>query len=152
MISTMLTQIIEEMEMREFVIRLVFTYAAVIVAMIIDFISGLRKAQKAHIATTSRGYKMTCTKAYQYFFPMLCLTCVDVIGSVVLSYPAFTMIMAAFNIFCEWKSVLESTADKKKMRDLGSALLSVLEEKPEFVKTILHFLKDDDSKDDEEDK
>ena len=60
--------------------------------------------------------------------------------------------MAAFNIFCEWKSVLESTADKKKMRDLGSALLSVLEEKPEFVKTMLNFLKDDDSKDDEKDK
>ena len=148
----MFTRIIEEMEMRQFVIRLVFTYAAVIVAMVIDFISGVRKAQKANIATTSRGYKMTCTKAYQYFFPMLCLTCVDVIGSVVLSYPAFTMIMAAFNIFCEWKSVLESTSDKKRMRDIKSVLLSILEEKPEFMKTMLHFLKDDDSKDDEEDK
>lgn len=152
MISTMFTRIIEEMEMRQFVIRLVFTYAAVIVAMVIDFISGVRKAQKANIATTSRRYKMTCTKAYQYFFPMLCLTCVDVIGSVVLSYPAFTMIMAAFNIFCEWKSVLESTSDKKRMRDIKSVLLSILEEKPEFMKTMLHFLKDDDSKDDEEDK
>lgn len=138
--------------MRKFVIWLVFTYSAVVVAMIVDFITGVRKARKAGIARTSRGYKMTCTKAYQYFFPMLCLTCVDVIGSAVLPCPAFTMIMASFNVFCEWKSVLESTADKERMRKMGLTFQAISSNKTDLAKLLKEILEIWRSSDDENDK
>ena len=95
---------------------LALAYIAVIIAMAVDFVAGLRKAKQAGIASTSRGYKMTTEKAAKYFLPMLCLTCVDLMTSVILPAPFFTMLMAGFNIFCEWKSVLESTHDKQELR------------------------------------
>ena len=66
---------------------LALTYIAVILAMAIDFVVGLRKAKAAGIASNSRGYKMTTEKAAKYFLPMLCLTCVDLMTSVILPAP-----------------------------------------------------------------
>ena len=50
---------------------LAIAYVAVILAMAVDFIAGLRKAKAAGIASNSRGYKMTTEKAAKYFLPML---------------------------------------------------------------------------------
>lgn len=99
---------------------LAIAYIAVILAMAVDFIAGPRKAKLAGKVTTSRALKMTTEKATKYFLPMLCLSCIDVLTSVVLPAPFFTLLMGAFNIFCEWKSVLESTHDKQELRDAAN--------------------------------
>ena len=112
---------------------LALTYIAVILAMAIDFVAGLRKAKAAGIASNSRGYKMTTEKAAKYFLPMLCLTCVDIMTSVILPAPFFTMLMAGFNIFCEWKSVMESTHDKQEMREAANTLNVIVKNKDDIV-------------------
>ena len=112
---------------------LALTYIAVILAMAIDFVAGLRKAKAAGIASNSRGYKMTTEKAAKYFLPMLCLTCVDIMTSVILPAPFFTMLMGGFNIFCEWKSVMESTHDKQEMREAANTLNVIVKNKEDIV-------------------
>ena len=112
---------------------LALTYIAVILAMAIDFVAGLRKAKAAGIASNSRGYKMTTEKAAKYFLPMLCLTCVDIMPSVILPAPFFTMLMGGFNIFCEWKSVMESTHDKQEMREAANTLNVIVKNKDDIV-------------------
>ena len=112
---------------------LALTYIAVILAMAIDFVAGLRKAKAAGIASNSRGYKMTTEKAAKYFLPMLCLTCVDIMTSVILPAPFFTMLMGGFNIFCEWKSVMESTHDKQEMREAANTLNMIVKNKDDIV-------------------
>ena len=112
---------------------LALTYIAVILAMAIDFVAGLRKAKAAGIASNSRGYKMTTEKAAKYFLPMLCLTCVDIMTSVILPAPFFTMLMGGFNIFCEWKSVMESTHDKQEMREGANTLNVIVKNKDDIV-------------------
>ena len=112
---------------------LALTYIAVILAMAIDFVAGLRKAKAAGIASNSRGYKMTTEKAAKYFLPMLCLTCVDIMTSVILPAPFFTMLMGGFNIFCEWKSVMESTHDKQEMREAANTLNVIVKNKDDIV-------------------
>ena len=112
---------------------LALTYIAVILAMAIDFVAGLRKAKAAGIASNSRGYKMTTEKAAKYFLPMLCLTCVDIMTSVILPAPFFTMLMGGFNIFCEWKSVMESTHDKQEMREAANTLTVIVKNKDDIV-------------------
>ena len=112
---------------------LALTYIAVILAMAVDFVAGLRKAKKAGIASNSRGYKMTTEKAAKYFLPMLCLTCVDIMTSVILPAPFFTMLMGGFNIFCEWKSVMESTHDKQEMREAANTLNVIVKNKDDIV-------------------
>ncbi len=116
---------------------LAIAYIAVIVAMAVDFVAGLRKAKHAGIASTSRGYKMTTEKAAKYFMPMLCLTCVDLMTSVILPAPFFTMLMAGFNIFCEWKSVLESTHDKQELRDKANTFNVILKNKDDIAAIVL---------------
>ena len=116
---------------------LAIAYIAVIVAMAVDFVAGLRKAKQAGIASTSRGYKMTTEKAAKYCMPMLCLTCVDLMTSVILPAPFFTMLMAGFNIFCEWKSVLESTHDKQELRDKANTFNVILKNKDDIAAIVL---------------
>ena len=116
---------------------LALTYVAVILAMAIDFIAGLRKAKLAGKVTTSRALKMTTEKATKYFLPMLCLSCIDVLTSVVLPAPFFTMIMGAFNIFCEWKSVLESTHDKQELRDAANTFNVIVKNKDDIAAIIM---------------
>ena len=116
---------------------LALTYVAVILAMAIDFIAGLRKAKLAGKVTTSRALKMTTEKATKYFLPMLCLSCIDVLTSVVLPAPFFTMLMGAFNIFCEWKSVLESTHDKQELRDAANTFNVIVKNKDDIASIIM---------------
>ena len=116
---------------------LALAYIAVIIAMAVDFVAGLRKAKQAGIASTSRGYKMTTEKAAKYFLPMLCLTCVDVMTSVILPAPFFTMLMGGFNIFCEWKSVMESTHDKQEMRDAANTLNVIVKNKDDIAAIVM---------------
>ena len=64
---------------------------------------------------------------------MLCLSCIDVLTSVVLPAPFFTLLMGAFNIFCEWKSVLESTHDKQELREAANTFNVIVKNKDDIA-------------------
>lgn len=122
------------------VIWWVLTYGAVLFAMFIDLITGLRKAKQAGIATTSRLLKKSCDKAIKYFFPMLCLMPVDILASQFLPLPAFTMLMAAFNIFCEWKSIMEKTHTKKEMHEAAQTVSVIVKNKDDLAQVFAEVL------------
>ena len=118
----------------------VLTYGAVLFAMFIDLITGLRKAKQAGIATTSRLLKKSCDKAIKYFFPMLCLMPVDILASQFLPLPAFTMLMAAFNIFCEWKSIMEKTHTKKEIHEAAQTVSVIVKNKDDLAQVFAEVL------------
>lgn len=109
------------------------TYGAVLGAMAVDFVTGVGKARRAGIATNSRGLKMTCSKAGKYFLPMMCLSFIDLIAVSVMRVPALTMAMGAFNIYCEWRSVMESTHDKGEMREAERIVQLLLKNRGEML-------------------
>lgn len=118
----------------------VLTYGAVLFAMFIDLITGLRKAKQAGIATTSRLLKKSCDKAIKYFFPMLCLMPVDILASQFLPLPAFTMLMAAFNIYCEWKSVFEKTHTKREIHEAAQTVSVIVKNKDDLAQVFAEVL------------
>lgn len=118
----------------------VLTYGAVLFAMFIDLITGLRKAKQAGIATTSRLLKKSCDKAIKYFFPMLCLMPVDILASQFLPLPAFTMLMAAFNIYCEWKSVFEKTHTKREIHEAANTVSVIVKNKDDLAQVFAEVL------------
>ncbi|MDE5572356.1 MAG: hypothetical protein K2H32_09785 [Muribaculaceae bacterium] len=128
---------------------LMTTYGGVAIAMAVDFAVGVRRACRSGIARRSRTYKMTCTKALKYFAPMLVLTCVDIICVALVAVPAFTMLMGVFNIFCEWKSVMESTHDKEEIRKAASTMTVIIENKDEIGKMLAKILSENSVKNDE---
>lgn len=101
----------------EHAVWIVITFLVVIIAMMADLVTGIRKSRKMGRKLNSRGYKRTCNKALNYFLPMMCLSCIDMLASVVISFPAFTMLFGAYCVFCELKSVLETTHDKEAIRN-----------------------------------
>ena len=66
---------------------------AIIIAMGIDFISGIQKAKQRGELRTSKKYKMTATKAKKYFNPFLTLVMIDLICCIVIPFPVFAMII-----------------------------------------------------------
>jgi hypothetical protein len=129
--------IIRHLALHDTAVWLALTYIAVVLAMAVDFVAGVRKAHQAGVATTSRGFKMTTEKATKYFLPMLCLSCIDIITSVVLPAPFFTILMGGFNIFCEWKSVLESTHDKQELRDKAHTFNVIVKNKDDIAAIVM---------------
>ncbi len=118
----------------------VLIYIGVIIAMGCDFITGVRRAQKAHEATTSRGFRKTVEKASQYFMPMFCLTVIDVIASEFLDYPYLTAVLGVFNIYIELRSIWENThtaAQKKKQQQCATELLDFLDAHGDELRKLL---------------
>ncbi|MEN9918001.1 MAG: hypothetical protein RL662_437 [Bacteroidota bacterium] len=95
------------------VIYLVIIYTAVLAAMMIDLIFGLRKARIHGELRSSMGLRRTVDKGLQYFSWMLIATIMDVIASLIIEYPYFTMVAGLFLTITEIKSILESY-DKKE--------------------------------------
>ena len=99
--------------------------------MILDFITGVRKASLRGEATTSRGFRRTAEKASQYFLPMMCLTAIDVIASIYLDYPYLTATMGAFNIYIELRSIWENThseEETKKQQECATQLIDFIDD------------------------
>lgn len=116
------------------------TTAALIMAMGIDLIFGIRKAKERGEATTSRGFKKTCDKARKYFSPYLVLVCIDLLAALFLPAPAFSMIWAAYCIYCEFKSVREKSWQKEELRKAEKTMNVVIENKDDIAKLVAAIL------------
>lgn len=123
-----------------FIAWLVATYVLVLVSVGVDFVSGVRKSVVAGVPLRSRIYKKTCDKAVKYFMPMLCLSCIDYLGSVFVSFPALTMAMGGFDIFCEWKSVMETIHDKQEIKRASETMRIIIENRDDLLKGLAEIL------------
>ena len=115
--------------------------AAMIVAMAVDLVFGVRKAKANGEATTSVGFKKTCEKARKYFSPFMATLCIDAIACVILPLPAFSMIWAAYCIFCEFISLREKAWQKAEMRKQERTMSIILENKDDIAKMIAELIK-----------
>ena len=111
-------------------------YAAVAVAMAADFVAGIMKARRMGTPRTSRRFRRTAEKAGRYLLPMVCLSCVDVMVLAITEVPALTIAMGAFNVFCEFRSVMESTHDKEQIARVGDTLHSLVANRDNVLKLI----------------
>lgn len=121
---------------------IVITYVFVLVAMGADLVTGVRKSRKLGHNINSRGYKRTCSKALNYFLPLMCMSCIDMLASVVISVPVLTMVFGGYCVFCELKSVLETTHDKEAIRNDVKDLLEVGEGLKELKEKICKLVKE----------
>lgn len=107
----------------------------VFVAMVIDLISGLRKAKKAGVATSSELLKRSTNKviknysalAFMLMFDMLFFWVSSYFKATELSYfPLPTIAMAMFEIYVEYRSFRENISEKLRSKDM-EALKELLE-------------------------
>ena len=115
--------------------------AAMLVAMVVDLIFGVRKAKRNGEATTSTGLKRTCDKARKYFSPFMATVCIDIIAACAnLQVPIFSMLWAAYCVFCEFISIREKAWQKAEIRKQERTMKVILENKEDIAKTLIQLL------------
>lgn len=119
---------------------------AMLFAMLIDLIFGIKKAKILGQATTSTGYKKTCDKARKYFTPFAVLMCIDMIAAVMFPAPFFAMIWSAYCLFCEFKSVREKSWTKAELRKAERTMNIIIENKEDIAKMVADLVLGDHKK------
>ena len=115
--------------------------AAMLVAMVVDLIFGVRKAKRNGEATTSTGLKKTCDKARKYFSPFMATVCIDIIAACAnLQVPIFSMLWSAYCVFCEFISIREKAWQKAEIRKQERTMKVILENKEDLAKTLIQLL------------
>lgn len=115
--------------------------AAMLVAMVVDLIFGVRKAKRNGEATTSTGLKKTCDKARKYLSPFMATVCIDIIAACAnLQVPIFSMLWAAYCVFCEFISIREKAWQKAEIRKQERTMKVILENKEDIAKTLIQLL------------
>lgn len=112
----------------------------ILVSMAVDLYYGIKKAKELGTATSSTGLKKTCEKARKYYSPFIVLVCIDLIGCVILPCPAFSMLWAAYCVFCEFTSVREKAWKKEELRRAERTMNIVVENKEDIAKLVAQLL------------
>lgn len=122
------------------IVLIALSVAAMLLAMTVDFFTGLHKAKKNGVARTSQGLKKTATKATRYFTPYMVLVGIDLISCVVMPFPAFSMLWAVYCIYCEFKSVREKSWEKEEMRRAQKTMSVIIENKDDIARLVAEML------------
>lgn len=115
-------------------------YAGVFLAMAIDLIFGYRKAKQMKIDRNSTALKKTATKGQKYFSPMLCLTIIDVMTCMHVPVPIFTLLWAAYCVWCEFLSVREKSWKKAEMLEAAKTMNVVIKNKDDLAKMVVELM------------
>lgn len=121
----------------------IITWLFVAIAIIIDLISGVRKAKERGELRTSYGFKQTVNKVVLYYAFMLFAFMFDGIGMFFYPLPIVTFIASSFLIFIECKSVFEKAQDKDK-RKFNKSLqefATLLQNKDDLAKGLIELIK-----------
>lgn len=114
---------------------IIILYVAVLLVVMLDLCSGLRKAHKLGQYRSSSGLRKTVDKLASYFNMLLVLTVIDFMQILsfyhlnpqltvhVPLFPALTLIGAIFAGIIEFKSIYEKSNDKDKGRYQETARL-----------------------------
>ena len=119
---------------------IVLSVAAVLLAMAVDFFTGLQKARRRGVARTSQGLKKTAAKAAKYFTPYMVLVGIDLISCVVVPFPAFSMLWAAYCVYCEFRSVREKSWQKAEIEKAGRTMSVIIENKEDIARLAAEIL------------
>jgi len=121
-------------------------WCAVLLAMIIDFYFGIRKARQIGEVRSSEGYKRSVSKFNQYFGMLLYAFIFDAIVPIsyffefpISAIPVVSLLATVALVFTEAKSVHEK-ADEKQRRKVNASLVSILElleKKDDVLKDLL---------------
>lgn len=133
-------------------------WGAVLLAMIIDFGFGLKKAKQLGEARSSEGYRRSIHKFVYYYATLVFALIFDALNPIsfylpfpLAVMPIITLLCTLALVFTEWKSVREKAEDKMRRKTDATfrELLQILEKREDVVSSIFEYLKNEKSKQDE---
>lgn len=122
----------------------------VLIAMIIDLVAGIKKAKQRGEICTSYGLRRTIDKSRRYFSLLMLCVLMDIIASLVIKMPYFTLIAGLFLVGVEVLSWFEK-ADKKERENAG-LMVNLLKNKEDITKALADAISQTINKSDDENK
>lgn len=119
-------------------ILLLIDYFGVLLAIIADLFSGLRKARQRGERCTSSGLRRTVDKICRYYVALFSMTVIDVMliaslrylqsdgVSLIPVFPYFSSLGAVSLVLIEIKSILEHSDEKGDLRRTLASLIDIL--------------------------
>lgn len=98
--------------------------------------SGINKAKKIGQEITSRKMGGTFTKAWDYFAPFTCLTLLDLLASIILPFPFFSLVCAGVCVYREFKSIREKSWQKQQIHDFDRTIKIAAADKADIAKIL----------------
>jgi len=141
-------------------------YMLVLLSIMADLWSGVRKAKQNNIVRSSYGFKRTIDKIARYYNVLLALSIVDAMQMASLWYletyygykipifPVITLLGAIGVCLIEIKSIYEKAEDKVRIENVGNLAGKIIANKDDLTeigKAIADYMTDKDSKDKEKD-
>lgn len=133
-------------------------YILVIIAIIADLWSGIRKAKINGVARSSYGFRRTIDKIAKYYNVLLALTVVDAMQMSSVWYldtyynytklpmfPFITLVGAIGICLIEIKSIYEKAEDKVRIENVGNLagkIITNTDDLSEIVKAVVDYLKE----------
>jgi len=137
-------------------------YFLVIIAIVADLWSGVRKAKINGVARSSYGYRRTVDKISRYYNVLLALTVVDAMQMSSIWYldkyyhydrlpmfPFITLVGAIGLCVIEIKSIYEKAEDKVRIENvtaLAGKIITNKDDISEIVKAVVAYMKEPDIK------
>lgn len=118
------------------IILITLAAGTIIVSMGIDMFSGINKAKKIGQEITSRKMGGTFTKAWDYFAPFTCLTLLDLLASIILPFPFFSLVCAGVCVYREFKSIREKSWQKQQIHDFDRTIKIAASDKADIAKIL----------------
>ena len=131
-------------------------YMMVLLSILADLWSGVRKAKKNGVARSSYGFKRTIDKIARYYNVMLALTVIDAMQMCALWYlekyyyytwpifPFITLLGAIGVCLVEIKSIYEKAEDKARLENvahMAGKIITNRDDLSEIVKAVIEYLK-----------
>lgn len=124
------------------IVSVAVCYAAVLTAVFIDLVTGLRKSHALQVPTSSLRLRSTAGKTLKYIAPMTCLTLIDLMAAAVLPLPLFTLLWAAYCIWCEYVSVREKAWRKQELETARKTISVMIGNEKELAEKLVTLLFD----------
>lgn len=139
-------------------------YLMVLLAILADLWSGVRKAKKNGVARTSYGFKKTVDKIARYYNVLLALTIVDAMQMGALWYlekfysyhwpifPVVTLVGAIGICLIEIKSIYEKAENKVRVENVANMAEKIITNKDdisEIVKAVIDYMNKPEEKENE---
>lgn len=135
-------------------------YMLVILAIMADLWSGVRKAKQNNIVRSSYGFKRTIDKIARYYNVLLALSIVDAMqmaslwylekyyGYTIPIFPVITLLGAIGICLIEIKSIYEKAEDKVRIENVGNLAGKIYANKDdvtEIIKSVMDYMKQPDA-------
>lgn len=132
-----------------------FIYVLVLLAILADLWSGVRKAKRNGVARSSYGFKRTIDKIARYYNVMLALSVIDAMQMASIWYlekyygyhwpmfPVITLMGAIGICLIEIKSIYEKAEDKVRIENVAKMAGKIITNKDdisEIVKAVVEYM------------